>query len=514
MTNEQTNKNEFLWKVFTTINDWLKFSDTKAVALLLAQGVVITAGIPHVLASRDHILNNLAQLVSLILGSIALLISIFIAVRSLISNFTSVVSKSIIFFGDIARDYSSGKEYIKNLPEEEERFNEEVANEIVSNSIIAKKKYFAVSNAIKLFIGSMIIFYLGIFSTFVGCNKTDNETNIGIILPLTGNLSFMGNPEKNGFELALEDYKTRIDRKHNVSIVFEDSRSTSPGAVAAAQKLVQIDKPIALIVANTGPNLAVAPLTKEKRLLHVAFCMEPDIQKKHDLLFRLYESATQEGVAILEYLKGHVKDVKGVGFLYIDQPNFVKTVEDIILPGMPTTMTAFPEKYSTNEQSFRPQLARLQAKRVEVLIILGYGNEYGLMFAQLKELGLLGKVQILGGWGFLYPQVDKNLLEGVRVAGPTVAFSDSAVSISFRQKYEKHFGLKPNFDAAYAYTALKIVLDAFNNTSSSDPATIAMKIAGNSFITPVGRINVVDRGLIVDMGIAQFRDGELRLTNQ
>ena len=38
---------------------------------------------------------------------------------------------------------------------------------------------------------------------FISCGEQKGEMKIGLILPLTGSLAFMGNPEKNGFELKL-----------------------------------------------------------------------------------------------------------------------------------------------------------------------------------------------------------------------------------------------------------------------------------------------------------------------
>jgi branched-chain amino acid transport system substrate-binding protein len=343
-------------------------------------------------------------------------------------------------------------------------------------------------------------------------NSNDGPT-ISAILPLTGSLSFMGQPEKNGMELAVADYRAKTGSRYkNLTFVTEDSQSTPQGAVTAAQKLLQVDKPLSVLIANTGPNLAIAPITEKNKVLQIAFCMEPDIQRKHSLVFRLYESATQEGEAILNYLNANRQKYRRIGFLYIDQPNFVKTVEGVIAPGLAgaEAPAIFMERYRLDQPSFRPVLSKFMSQGIDCLVLLGYGSEYRLIFDQMKELSLLSQTKIVGGWGFLYPQVSADLLEGVYVASPTAAIADDAVSARFRKSYRERFKELPNFDAAYAYSAFAILLDALDQSEGGITSELlAQHIEGRTFDTAVGRVSVTDRELIVPVTMAVYIKGNL-----
>ena len=338
-------------------------------------------------------------------------------------------------------------------------------------------------------------------------------TGIFIVLALLATIIFL---EKNGFLLSYEDFKNeRPEIAKKIKILFEDTQSNPQSAVSAAQKLISQDKAKILIIANTGPNLAIAPITQKENVLQIAFCMEPDIQKKHENVFRLYESATQEGNAILDYLN-KITEVKSkrIGFLYIDQANFVKTVEDIIIPGLKNEKNKiFKEKYQLTEISFRPILTRIKNNKIDVLVLLGYGNEYKVIFDQMIELGLRDKIEIIGGWGFLYPQVPAKQLDGVRVAGPIFAFSEEELSKTFRENYVKRFSKEPNFDAAYAYTALNILLSSIHEANSLDLEVIKNKISTKEFDTAVGKITIINRELIVDMGIGEYVNAKIKLIN-
>jgi branched-chain amino acid transport system substrate-binding protein len=358
------------------------------------------------------------------------------------------------------------------------------------------------------------IIYLALTTILLwGCGhqkKEVNTFNVGVILPLSGNLSFMGNPEKNGFELALSNFN-KIHKELKINLIFEDSKSNANDAVNAAQKLIQINKVNAIIVANTGPNLAIAPITEKEKILHIAFCMEPEIQNNHSLLYRLYESSIQEGEAIRDYLLEDKTKYKKIAFLYIDQPNFVKTVEDVIKPGLlnNSKIEMYFEKYKLDEVSFVPVLTKIKSKQVDALVLLGYGSEYPKLFNQMTELGIRNSIDIIGGWGFLYPQMDVKLLEGVKVAAPVFAISENEVSQAFKSDFSDQFKYKPNFDAAFANAALSILLHAYKNANSNNPFEISKNIENNKFDTPIGNVEIKNRELIVSMGIGVYRNGEL-----
>lgn len=364
------------------------------------------------------------------------------------------------------------------------------------------------SSIIFLIVTSVIICSILIY--FQGINK-EKGFKIGIILPLTGNLSFMGESEKNGFYLGYTEFLNQNpDLEDEIDIIFEDTQSEPKYAVNAAKKLIDKDKTKVLFVANTGPNLAIAPITKKEKVLQIAFCTESDIQKQHDLVFRLYQSATQEGRQIASYLNSN--DFKKIGFLYIDQTNFVKTVDDIICPTL-VNKELIKEKYKINETSFRTSILKFKTEKIDCLVLLGYGNEYNTIFNQLIELDLLSRIEIIGGWGFLYPQLSESELNGIKVVAPFFAVSDSGVSKTFKENYKKKFGVSPNFDAAYAYTAIQILLESMKNTTSFKINDIANHLEGGKFTTPVGPVEIKNRELNVKMGISVYSKNLLKPYN-
>lgn len=57
--------------------------------------------------------------------------------------------------------------------------------------------------------------------------------NLGVIIPDTGNMAFLGDPVKNGFLLAQEDWKQELAAKNiTINLIFGDSQGNPKTAVS------------------------------------------------------------------------------------------------------------------------------------------------------------------------------------------------------------------------------------------------------------------------------------------
>lgn len=142
---------EQLKNIFTNINDWLKFAETKTAALLTANGLMIF-GIIRTLSNVEKNLysNSVLYLVVLLL-IISLLLCLVSFIPSLKIPWLLKVKKildndNLLYFADIAK-YDS-KVYLEKLaislekPEyQASTFDDYYAQQIIINSIIALKKY-------------------------------------------------------------------------------------------------------------------------------------------------------------------------------------------------------------------------------------------------------------------------------------------------------------------------------------------------------------------------------------
>jgi branched-chain amino acid transport system substrate-binding protein len=225
----------------------------------------------------------------------------------------------------------------------------------------------------------------------------DSSTNltVGVVLPLTGLLAEMGNTEKKAIELALSQKK--IDGSRGLRVLFEDGKGDAKAVVAAANKLAGIDKVAMLITSTSGGSLAARPVAETFGIPLIAFCMDAEIAAKSPTTVRYYLGLEEESNAIVKYLLGLPADTK-IAILHGAISAWVSAVNTIYRPRLSSHFSApaLIEEYDLKSRDFRSQLAKIKSANVRVLVILGYGFEYGPLFTQIEESGIRDSAEIVG----------------------------------------------------------------------------------------------------------------------
>lgn len=310
----------------------------------------------------------------------------------------------------------------------------------------------------------------------------DNPYVIGVILPQTGNLGFMGEMETDALQLAMEEINIKTHTwPHGIKLLFGDSRGDAKEAVSLAQKFVAVDKVNALWTSLTGVSYAVEPIATKNKILHIAFCMDPDIAKKSQFVFRLYQGMNEEGEILVDYLR-QKPSTTTVGILYVRIPATEALVHDVFNPGIQKQgkQIVFSDSYEFNNKEFQSLLAKAYLTKPDVLILYDYGFSLPMIFDSLNVNRLLGKTQILGGWGFLYSLISHNLdpmlLDDIVVATPPYMIKRNKTGNDFFNKFKAKFSKEPNFDAGYAYMSMLLLETALRNAKSYDVNKVASNL--------------------------------------
>lgn len=360
-------------------------------------------------------------------------------------------------------------------------------------------------NKFKLFVIACLVL------TFIlSCTKDKSESlKIGVILPLTGELSTMGEVERNAMMLAAEKVNSGSEI---IKLIFEDGKGKPNEAVTAANKLVDIEKVDLVITSTSGASNAVEPITTRNNINLIAYCMDPDISKKSEYVLRFYEGLREEADVILNYFTTTEK-ISKIGVLYVNMPVFEKVLDEIYLPFLKKKNIFIPiiERYSLSDNDFRVQLLKIRDAGIDHLMILGYGFKYERIFNQMVELELHNKLTIIGGWGFLYTTVNPSLLEGVLVAGPEYVFQKQE-SGDFQKEYLNRFKKYPNFDAAFAYEMIIKLGELFKEKTNFKNPLKKILIEKGELNGVVGKYFFSSDGdMIVKTGLGIYRNGNIFL---
>lgn len=153
-------KPDALWKIYDVVNEWIRFCDAKAIAILGIDGLVATIIFSNVEELKTILLLNPYKLFFIIGGSIAYFLSVFFAVKCLRPRIKTSTD-SLIFFGTISdkklEDYDRE---VKEILEKNEILLAQIISQIHTNSNIASVKYREVNRAICSFITTIVIFLI------------------------------------------------------------------------------------------------------------------------------------------------------------------------------------------------------------------------------------------------------------------------------------------------------------------------------------------------------------------
>lgn len=297
-----------------------------------------------------------------------------------------------------------------------------------------------------------------------GCGeqpRPEKIVKIGAVLPLTGDAAKYGQAAKKGIDLALEEINAKGGiRGTKLRIIYEDSQGLPKEAVSALQKLISINKVLAVIGDLLSSNtLAMAPLAnREKVVLLSPTSSAPEITLAGDYIFRNCASDTFEGTIMAEYAYDqlglhrvaiiYINNAYGVGILEVFKKTFLAKGGKVVLE----------EAFQQSATDFRTQLAKIKAAKPQAVYIVGY-RELGLLLKQAFELGI--KTQFLSTVMFEDPEILKiagNAAEGViysaRSYDPKLRTKPIERFVSaFRQKYHE----TPDIFAGLSYDAMRIL---------------------------------------------------------
>jgi branched-chain amino acid transport system substrate-binding protein len=262
----------------------------------------------------------------------------------------------------------------------------------------------------------LVFTFFSLWSSFVKEAVAQAKTlKIGLITSVTG-------PMAPAFEPMFEAVKptedlmnqrggiTINDQKYNIQIIAEDDESSPPGAVAAANKLIQAG--IKFIIRPLFPpsNLASIPITEEAKVL----CMKPmgTLREEANPNLRYSFGASTfvyNSPVWHDYLKKNYPKVKKIAIISPDDPAG-KTYRELAEKEIQRheLEIVFQEQFKIGSEDFYPILTKVLEKKpdaIDVVFsiepwsagIINQSRELGFTGPIYASIGLLGDINVLKG---------------------------------------------------------------------------------------------------------------------
>ena len=304
---------------------------------------------------------------------------------------------------------------------------------------------------------------------------TAEELRIGAVIPLSGASATVGEDQRRGMELALEEINGAGGVLGSpVKLIVEDSGGNATSALSAAKKLVSVDKISAVIGEySSGVTIPIGKYLAQEGKIHINIgSSSSQIRQVGGSLFSLiglddvsskFAAADARDLGWKKIVVIAPNNAYGQGMADEIKRSFEK------LGGVVLTSLLYTE----GQSSYRRELQQAASLRPDAYFYTAYGKEAATINREAYELGLNKTPWYAGYITMCTSDSDKAYVAGqdgmdINFIGP----NGKAYEAAYRKKYGA--GFKTAF-SGYGYDAAKLLAAAATKAGSADPA--AMKAA-------------------------------------
>ena len=352
----------------------------------------------------------------------------------------------------------------------------------------------------KLVISGIVL--IGIIIVLIGINQ-NKETfqggdivKIGVVTPLTGDVSYWGTSSQKGALLAKEDLKKE---GIEVELTFEDGGFDPKSAVNSAQKLVNVNGVNAVYSEFNPAAVSINSFLKDKKdVLHVFMAAITSTLSDKEDSFKSY----------LEFEGTCEETAKVIKQRGVNNPSVLKInleFGELCLKGI---KKVFPEilveSYNAGDRDFKTSLTKLKSKNIDAVFNISFQPETLTALRNMQDLNM--DVQYVALTEIISPDVVSeysSLFEGA------VFFGFQDVDNDFEERVINEYGEIGYIHAVgMAYdNVMQIGRSMYQCQNDVQCASELLKEIKVSEVTSFQGYE--DRIAIYDIVIEEWRNGEL-----
>ncbi|MBW2991249.1 ABC transporter substrate-binding protein [Candidatus Woesearchaeota archaeon] len=300
----------------------------------------------------------------------------------------------------------------------------------------------------------------------------DKETvKIGVILPLTGPSSDLGQYTREGILLGLEEINTNPENKYNYELIFEDSTYNPAMGVTAINKLISVDG-VKYVLGAQGSSvtLAIAPVAERNKVILITpSSQSAEISKAGDYIFRTQTNTKQEVGFFSDYL------LDKVGSETLDLLVVNTAYGESVISTMQTEFESrggrigLVQKVEAGDPDVRDPLLKIKNRNTKYVLLGTTRRQGGYILKQAQELGI--KAQFFA----TSPIQGKELLEigGEAAEGLVYTYPYDSTSTMpeieiFRQKFMNKYEHENEAYSASGYDALNVLVKCIEKDKDTE----------------------------------------------
>lgn len=366
--------------------------------------------------------------------------------------------------------------------------------------------------------------FAALLAGFAAVASAQEPIRIGIVTPLSGTYSALGQQVRWGIELAAQEINAAggiMGRK--VELLFEDEEANPSVATPKAEKLFQVSKVDFLTgTVNSASTLAVGQVAeRNNRLIATSVSFSDAItgEKCSPNVFRVNAKAGQQSAALAEWLS-KTKPAAKVFYLGPDYEMGRSTVAAFKSAAEKKGATAVGEVFAPlDNKDYSNFFGQLRAARPDVMYTSVAGNDTVRLFNQMSQYGLLKNMMMVGASGTVTSQNLKAIGQASEGFVTGVGYSveiDLSENKKFVTAFQNFAKAAPDLYGADSYGVMYFYKAAVEKAKSTDTDKVRAAMRGIEWMTPQGKktMRAGDHQAIQDMYVTRMTDGKFKILSR
>lgn len=328
-------------------------------------------------------------------------------------------------------------------------------------------------------------------------DTTDKVIKIGVTLPLTGDLAFLGEGFKNSLLLAQNE---RGITRHGYELIFQDDSFSPVRGATTASKLINTDKIDVLISFGSSVGNAISPIAEKAQITHFnAIASDPHVAIG-EYNFVHWTPPDAEARMFLEEMKR--RELKTM-ILFEQNQAGVKAVTDSLRKYAKEYGVSIVgnKKFNEGEKDFRTLISEVKDVEADLYVLEAMSPSLEILAKQIRSVGI--KTSFSSIETFEYTE-QMSLFEGdwyVYASDPTQDFVNRYVG-----EYKK----QPVVGSANGYDIFNFIVDSAEKSSNPNSEVIKNNLYSIQNQKSANGIVSIDRdGIVVSKPtVRMIKDGK------
>lgn len=310
--------------------------------------------------------------------------------------------------------------------------------------------------------------------------QSGKPIKIGQVIPITGEAAEAGQYHKWGAELAVEEVnKAGGVKGRPLQLVFEDDKTTNPGAVAALQRLLE-DEEIPAILGSIRSTQVQAMLPTINEAGVPVMIGGTNYGLTHSGSKWVFRFRPHDGFSAEVLAKFVVQELKKrkVAVIFANDA-FGQGGRDLVVKALEglKTKPVLVQGYNNHEKDFTAVLTALKQSGADSLITyMTFTPEVGIMAKQMQQLGI--KLTWVGSPSITTTDAMRLGADALHGTYGVTDFNADASprSKAFAAAYKAKYGKDADLYSSWTYDAVHVLAEAMKTAPDLKPESIRKAI--------------------------------------